>query len=83
MALRLYNTLTQSVETFAPLRDNTVRMYTCGPTVYDFAHIGNFRPVVVFDPAGGIYSRINGFAPDRFEQTLVQRIEEARLFKGR
>jgi thiol-disulfide isomerase/thioredoxin len=37
--------------------------------------------VVVFDPAGGIYSRINGFAPDRFEQTLIQRIEEARLRK--
>jgi cysteinyl-tRNA synthetase len=49
MALRLYNTLTQSVETFAPLSDNTVRMYTCGPTVYDFAHIGNFRTFVFYD----------------------------------
>ena len=43
MALRFYNTLSQQVEDFAPARDNTVRMYTCGPTVYDFAHIGNFR----------------------------------------
>ena len=43
MALRFYNTLTQQVEPFAPLRDNTVRMYTCGPTVYNFVHIGNFR----------------------------------------
>jgi cysteinyl-tRNA synthetase len=49
MALRLYNTLTQSVEDFAPLSDNTVRMYTCGPTVYDFAHIGNFRTFVFYD----------------------------------
>ena len=43
MALRFYNTLTQRVEPFAPLHDNTVRMYTCGPTVYNFVHIGNLR----------------------------------------
>jgi cysteinyl-tRNA synthetase len=43
MALRFYNTLTQQVEPFSPLQDNTVRMYTCGPTVYNYAHIGNFR----------------------------------------
>ncbi|MGA8026631.1 MAG: cysteine--tRNA ligase [Bryobacteraceae bacterium] len=43
MALRLYNTLTQELEVFSPLHDNTVRMYTCGPTVYNFVHIGNFR----------------------------------------
>jgi cysteinyl-tRNA synthetase len=43
MALRFYNTLTQQVEPFSTLHDNTVRMYTCGPTVYNFVHIGNFR----------------------------------------
>src|ERR1700736_4344864 len=43
MALRFYNTLSQQVEEFAPLRDNTVRMYTCGPTVYNYVHIGNLR----------------------------------------
>ena len=43
MALRFYNTLTQQVEPFQPLEGNTVRMYTCGPTVYNFAHIGNLR----------------------------------------
>jgi cysteinyl-tRNA synthetase len=43
MALRFYNTLTQEMELFHPLQDNTVRMYTCGPTVYNFVHIGNFR----------------------------------------
>src|SRR3954451_11883906 len=49
MPLQLHNTLTQSVEPFAPLADNTVKMYTCGPTVYDFAHIGNFRTFVFYD----------------------------------
>jgi cysteinyl-tRNA synthetase len=43
MALRFYNTLTQQVEPFAPLSDNVVRMYTCGPTVYNYVHIGNLR----------------------------------------
>jgi cysteinyl-tRNA synthetase len=49
MSLRLYNTLTLEVQPFAPQLDNTVRMYTCGPTVYDFAHIGNFRSFVFYD----------------------------------
>jgi cysteinyl-tRNA synthetase len=43
MSLKFYNTLTQEVEPFAPLSGNTVRMYTCGPTVYNFVHIGNLR----------------------------------------
>jgi cysteinyl-tRNA synthetase len=43
MALRFYNTLSQQVEPFAPLHGNVVRMYTCGPTVYNFVHIGNLR----------------------------------------
>ena len=47
--LVLYNTLTRRKEDFAPLDPAHVRMYVCGPTVYDFAHIGNARPVVVFD----------------------------------
>ncbi len=49
MALRFYNTLTQQLEEFQPARDNTVRMYTCGPTVYDYAHIGNFRSFAFVD----------------------------------
>jgi cysteinyl-tRNA synthetase len=49
MELRLYDTLTREKRTFAPLDRNNVRMYVCGPTVYDFAHIGNARPVIVFD----------------------------------
>jgi cysteinyl-tRNA synthetase len=49
MTLRLYNTLTRQKEDFKPLDAGNVRMYVCGPTVYDFAHIGNARPVIVFD----------------------------------
>jgi cysteinyl-tRNA synthetase len=47
--LRLYNTLTRRKEDFAPIDPERVRLYVCGPTVYDFAHIGNARPVIVFD----------------------------------
>ena len=49
MELRLYDTLTREKRVFAPLDPTRVRMYVCGPTVYDFAHIGNARPVIVFD----------------------------------
>ena len=47
--LRLYNTLTRSKESFAPIDETNVRLYVCGPTVYDLAHIGNARPLIVFD----------------------------------
>jgi cysteinyl-tRNA synthetase len=49
MTLRLFNTLTKSKDDFVPLDAKNVRMYVCGPTVYDFAHIGNARPAIVFD----------------------------------
>ena len=49
MAVRLYNTLSGKVEEFQPLQDNEVRMYACGPTVYDYGHIGNFRTFVAVD----------------------------------
>ena len=49
MALTLYNTLSRKKEPFKPLDASNVRMYVCGPTVYDYAHIGNARPVIVFD----------------------------------
>ncbi len=47
--LKLYNTLANQVEDFKPLKDNKVRMYVCGPTVHDFAHIGNFRTFLFAD----------------------------------
>src|SRR6187397_3200284 len=49
MELKLYDTLTRDKRIFEPLDRQRVRMYVCGPTVYDFAHIGNARPVIVFD----------------------------------
>jgi cysteinyl-tRNA synthetase len=49
MPLRLYNTMSSQIEEFHPLRDNEVRMYACGPTVYDYGHIGNFRTFIAVD----------------------------------
>lgn len=49
MTLKLYNTLTRSKDIFTPIDPKCVRMYVCGPTVYDYAHIGNARPNIVFD----------------------------------
>ncbi len=49
MSLLIYNTLTREKEPFAPIDPSHVRMYVCGPTVYDYVHIGNARPVVAFD----------------------------------
>ena len=49
MTLRFFNTLTRAKEVFAPIDPDAVRLYVCGPTVYDYAHIGNARPVIVFD----------------------------------
>jgi cysteinyl-tRNA synthetase len=60
MPLRLYNTLTRTKEEFTPLDPENVRMYVCGPTVYDYAHIGNARPVIVFDVLFRLLRQIYG-----------------------
>ena len=49
MTLRVYNTLTQAKEEFVPLEPGKIKMYVCGPTVYDYIHIGNARPLIFFD----------------------------------
>ncbi|MDP3765561.1 MAG: cysteine--tRNA ligase, partial [Nanoarchaeota archaeon] len=49
MTLKLHNTLTRKKEDFKPIKDKIVNIYTCGPTVYDFAHIGNFRAYICSD----------------------------------
>ncbi|MGD6960248.1 cysteine--tRNA ligase [Rossellomorea aquimaris] len=49
MTIRLYNTLTRKKEEFKPLEEGKVKMYVCGPTVYNYIHIGNARPAIVFD----------------------------------
>ncbi|MGE5260573.1 MAG: cysteine--tRNA ligase, partial [Actinomycetota bacterium] len=72
MALKLYNTLTRTKEEFRPLDPSNVRMYVCGPTVYDFAHIGNARPVIVFDVLYRLLRHIYG--PDHV--TYVRNITD-------
>ena len=49
MEVKLYNSLSNQIETFKPIRENEVTCYVCGPTVYNYVHFGNMRPVVVFD----------------------------------
>jgi cysteinyl-tRNA synthetase len=58
--LKLYNTLTRERTVFAPIDPKNVRMYVCGPTVYDFAHIGNARPVIVFDVLFRLLAHVYG-----------------------
>jgi cysteinyl-tRNA synthetase len=60
--LKLYNTLTRDKVEFKPIDADNVRMYVCGPTVYDFAHIGNARPVIVFDVLFRLLRHVNGEA---------------------
>src|SRR5580700_2758583 len=62
MELKLYDTLTREKRVFEPLDPADVRMYVCGPTVYDFAHIGNARPVIVFDVLFRLLRHIYGDA---------------------
>jgi cysteinyl-tRNA synthetase len=62
MELRLYDTLSREKRAFVPLDASNVRMYVCGPTVYDFAHIGNARPVIVFDVLFRLLRHIYGAA---------------------
>jgi cysteinyl-tRNA synthetase len=66
MSIRIYNTLTRQKEDFVPLDPERVTMYACGPTVYNYAHIGNARPAVIFDLLHRVLSR-------RFEQVIYAR----------
>ena len=47
--MRIYNTLTRQKQEFVPIAENEVKMYACGPTVYNYIHIGNARPLIIFD----------------------------------
>lgn len=58
--MKIHNTLTRKTEEFVPIEENKIRMYVCGPTVYDYMHIGNARPLVVFDTFRR-YARYRGF----------------------
>ncbi|MFW6339613.1 MAG: cysteine--tRNA ligase, partial [Wenzhouxiangella sp.] len=57
MSLRIYNTLTRRKEDFVPGDPERVTLYACGPTVYNYAHIGNARPAVIFDLLYRVLSR--------------------------
>ena len=72
VVLRLYNTLTRQKGDFQPIDPSNVRMYVCGPTVYDYAHIGNARPVIVFDVLFRLLRHIYG--PDHV--TYVRNITD-------
>ena len=79
MTLRLHNTLTRTKEDFVPLDPANVRMYVCGPTVYDYAHIGNARPVIVFDVLYRLLRHLypgEGTAPDGSRVTYVRNITD-------
>jgi cysteinyl-tRNA synthetase len=69
--LTLYNTLTRRKDPFAPLDATNVRMYVCGPTVYDFAHIGNARPVIVFDVLYRLLRRTYGADHVRYVRNIT------------
>ncbi len=71
MPLVLHNTLTRRKEAFEPLDPKNVRMYVCGPTVYDFAHIGNARPVIVFDVLYRLLRHTYGAAHVRYVRNIT------------
>ncbi|MGA9826494.1 MAG: cysteine--tRNA ligase [Methylocystis sp.] len=69
--LKLYNTLTRAKEAFVPLDPSNVRMYVCGPTVYDFAHIGNARPIIVFDVLYRLLRHVYGAEHVRYVRNIT------------
>ena len=58
MEIKLFNSLTNQLEVFKPLRDKEVSIYCCGPTVYGDAHVGNIRPVIVFDTLRSFFEQV-------------------------
>jgi cysteinyl-tRNA synthetase len=92
MSLQVYNTQTRQKEVFEPLEPNKVKMYVCGPTVYNLVHIGNARPVVVFDTlfrvlkneyAEVIYARNITDIDDKIMKAAVENGEEISALAGR
>jgi cysteinyl-tRNA synthetase len=69
--IKLYNTLTREKEDFLPIDDKNVRMYVCGPTVYDYAHIGNARPLIVFDVLFRLLRHIYGAEHVRYVRNIT------------
>jgi cysteinyl-tRNA synthetase len=85
MPLSLYSTLSRSKEVFTPIDSGNVRMYVCGPTVYDLAHIGNARPVIVFDVLYRLLRHIYGAAHVKYVRNITDvddKINAAAKAKG-
>lgn len=82
MKLKIYNTLSRSKENFEPLEKGKVRMYVCGPTVYDYIHIGNARPMIVFDVVRK-YLQLSGYEVEYIvnftdvDDKLIRRAEQS------
>ena len=86
MTLSLYNTLTRQKSAFEPYDPGNVRMYVCGPTVYDYAHIGNARPVIVFDVLFRLLRQIYGEEHVAYARNITDiddKINKAALDGGR
>lgn len=71
MAIKIHNTLTRDKQTFEPITPGKVGMYVCGPTVYDFAHIGNARPVIVFDVLYRLLRHVYGDANVKYVRNIT------------
>ena len=71
MDLKLYDTLSREKRAFVPIDPSQVRMYVCGPTVYDFAHIGNARPVIVFDVLFRLLRHLYGEAHVKYVRNIT------------
>src|SRR5437868_6297772 len=71
MELKLYDTMTREKRVFVPIDAGRVRMYVCGPTVYDFAHIGNARPVIVFDVLFRLLRHLYGEAHVKYVRNIT------------
>jgi len=81
--LRLYNTLTRTKEDFHPIDPDNVRVYVCGPTVYDYAHIGNARPVIVFDVLFRLLRQIYGAAQVTYVRNITDVDDKINARAGR
>ena len=86
--MKIYNTLTKRKEEFVPVEPGKVKMYVCGPTVYNFIHIGNARPMIVFDTVrryfeykGYDVNYVSNFT-DVDDKIIKKAIEEAVIFSG-
>ena len=81
--MKLYNTMSKQKEEFVPLEEGKVRMYVCGPTVYNYIHIGNARPMIVFDTVRR-YFEYKGYDVNYVSNLRMSmtRLSKGRLKKG-